>query len=852
MRLALREYQKLAVERLLQSIRHAQQGLTSFGALQGLQFSAPTGSGKTVMLAAMIEGLLVGNEHSTNAGVTPDPSLTFLWLSDMPELNRQSLRRIHETADGLKSGALLEIDQAFDRDSLEPGKVYFLNYQKLRSGSLLTRIGDDRTQTIWEIIAETQRQRPSKLVVVIDEAHRGLGKQTEAQAQTIAARIVRGAQPSADGIVDPMVRVGQTKVPFPAAQLIVGMSATPERFATYLSGYGGRTLMPITVTPSQVRGSGLIKDRLVLNGPQEGASEVEWTLLGKAIEKARDFEKRWNAYTSENSLQPVSPALLIQVEDGGGNTVSQTNLAEVLRQLRDAWPALLPDHVVHCFNNVPAKEWLPGWAVKYREPSTIADDPAIRVVLFKTALNTGWDCPRAEVLMSFRRLKDQTAIAQLVGRMIRTPLGQRVLSDEALNSTHLFLPFFSADELGRVKDYLESDAGETGSDVVLAPNNQELLVRPDQQAAFERLKVLPTIVVPPTRPITDVRRLLRTARLLEQDGLAVSATSEIVGGLLAVLADHLAIGDVEARALARGEFTLRSLVVEDGLVVASGDQQTMVSDEDIQKAFRASAFLIGEDIAMGWLRRRFDLVGSRRAKLEFLQLCSSEAMLQKLQARARELLVALEAEHRSEIVRLPPARIDLYASLQRSGRAAQSAIMAPYTRVVFPLSENAVHTPDHLYVQSGTTDKCMLELTTWEAEALEQERRRKGFRCFLRNLPNKNWALSYAYEYGGLRPGYPDMLIFRDGAAGDITVDILEPHLDMGDSVAKAKGLARFAQENRSAFGRVEMLRKLSSSSSLYRLPLADKEVGKWIIEKMQTAAELNEAFEKKGYIADW
>jgi hypothetical protein len=54
-------------------------------------------------------------------------------------------------------------------------------------------------------------------------------------------------------------------------------------------------------------------------------------------------------------------------------------------------------------------------------------------VFFTTALTTGWDCPRAEVMMSFRRAVDHTTIAQLVGRMVGTPLARTV---EATSPQH--------------------------------------------------------------------------------------------------------------------------------------------------------------------------------------------------------------------------------------------------------------------------------------------------------------------------------------------------------------------------------------------------------------------------------
>ena len=61
-------------------------------------------------------------------------------------------------------------------------------------------------------------------------------------------------------------------------------------------------------------------------------------------------------------------------------------------------------------------------------------DMRLRVVLFKLSLNTGWDCPRAEVMMSFRAAADATYIAQLVGRMVRTPLARRIVDVESLNT----------------------------------------------------------------------------------------------------------------------------------------------------------------------------------------------------------------------------------------------------------------------------------------------------------------------------------------------------------------------------------------------------------------------------------
>lgn len=52
----------------------------------------------------------------------------------------------------------------------------------------------------------------------------------------------------------------------------------------------------------------------------------------------------------------------------------------------------------------------------------IADnDSKIDFMLFKQATGTGWDCPRASVLVMFREIKKETFYVQTVGRILRMP-----------------------------------------------------------------------------------------------------------------------------------------------------------------------------------------------------------------------------------------------------------------------------------------------------------------------------------------------------------------------------------------------------------------------------------------------
>src|SRR5580692_206106 len=99
--------------------------------------------------------------------------------------------------------------------------------------------------------------------------------------------------------------------------------------------------------------------------------------------------------------------------------------------------------------------------IRYVEPHRIEHDDAVRVVLFKLALTTGWDCPRAEVMMSFRRAKDATYIAQLVGRIVRTPSTRRMEENDLLNSVMLFLPFYDKEGVKKVIEKLQGEGGES-------------------------------------------------------------------------------------------------------------------------------------------------------------------------------------------------------------------------------------------------------------------------------------------------------------------------------------------------------------------------------------------------------
>lgn len=149
--------------------------------------------------------------------------------------------------------------------------------------------------------------------------------------------------------------------------------------------------------------------------------------------------------------------------NGTGDALTDTNLDDCIAKIEERIGFKLESgQVVHTFGGTTATLTVNGLDVRYEEPSNIAGDRNIRVVFFKENLSTGWDCPRAETMMSFKHANDATYIAQLLGRMVRTPMQMHIQVDDVLNDVHLYLPYFNEDT---VKDVVEALQSTEGGDI---------------------------------------------------------------------------------------------------------------------------------------------------------------------------------------------------------------------------------------------------------------------------------------------------------------------------------------------------------------------------------------------------
>lgn len=442
MKVELFPFQKRALGDIRMKTAEAMGSYHRTHAPQVVSFTAPTGAGKTIIMSALIESILYGDDTYAE-----QPNAIIVWLSDSPQLNEQSKLKIDLKADKIRLSQCVTVSEdSFDRETFEDGHIYFMNTQKLSVSSKLTKNGDGRSYTIWETLANTVREKSDRLYFIIDEAHRGMQGREASKATTIMQKFIKGSD--SDHI--------------PPMPVVIGMSATTQRFNALVEGTSS-TIHKSIVTADEVRASGLLKDRIVITYPEASAVNNDMAILQAAADDWKEKWEHWTQYCFEQHYAYVNPILIIQVLNGTGVKLTDTNLDDCIAKIEERTGFKLENgQVVHTFGGTTASLTVNGLEVRYEEPSRIADDRNIRVVFFKENLSTGWDCPRAETMMSFKHASDATYIAQLLGRMVRTPMQMHIQVDDVLNDVHLYLPYFNEET---VKDVVEALQSTEGGDI---------------------------------------------------------------------------------------------------------------------------------------------------------------------------------------------------------------------------------------------------------------------------------------------------------------------------------------------------------------------------------------------------
>ncbi|CAM3807490.1 DEAD/DEAH box helicase [Occultella aeris] len=826
MRYTLKEYQGDAVRDVLGNLTRARRLFHELGDTSQFALSATTGAGKTVMAAAAIEALFYGSDEHDFA---PDPSAVVLWFSDDPSLNEQTRFRLMAASDRLNHSDLVVIEHPFSHAKLSPGKVYFLNTGKLTRSSLLTRGHDDdgghlpglepsstpdmQAYTIWDTLRNTIEDGTRTLYLVQDEAHRGFGTRASSEKPTIVRRLING-------------HAGVPPIP-----VVWGISATVKRFEDAMRSAEvseSRLALPkVVVDPVRVQESGLLKDTIALDIPAESGL-FDTVLLTRATRKIIASTRAWAEYTATQddgttSSDPVVPLMVLQLP----NRPDAAEVERALATVFETWTDLPADAVAHVLGEHRTERY-GRFEVPYIAPERVQDATHVRVLLAKDAISTGWDCPRAEVLMSFRPAKDATHITQLLGRMVRTPLAMRIPGNDRLNTVECLLPHFNHKTATEVVEVLTGSledfpgAGGSGPRVLISP--QEMTPNPTvAERVWEAFEELPSESVPRVGS-KPVKRLTAFAQALTTDGLRPNAGKDAHAELHAVLDGCAARYRDKVEAAVREVWTVHGETItgQTGATTAYEKFAETADDRAIQAAFREAGRAFSPALAGTYVDHlagpedpETGEDGLRDAHVKVAALALVPEVVADLEREATNLTGRWFGDYRVAIKDLTDERQAVYNDIRAMSVEPQRMMLTrPRNSIVETKTQDAVGDEISLPTRTGhlLSDQDgnypLGEHTSIELEVLTKEMGRPGALAWYRNPGRASQdSLGVAWQDGPKwRSLRPDFLFFTE-QAGQIRVSIVDPHSHhLRDALPKLRGMAKFAAEYGDEFHRIESL----------------------------------------------
>ncbi|MBA1379986.1 DEAD/DEAH box helicase [Pseudomonas brassicacearum] len=356
---------------------------------------APTGSGKTFMLARVL------------ADVSAATPTVWFWFVPFVTL-------VAQTLDALKSNAsdLTPTTLAIGRNQQpDEGLVMIATTQAVAKSQWRAKgydaDGDDDTRTIAEWVA-LARERSYSIGMVVDEAHIALDKATE------FGKFAQWLSPD----------------------FLLMATATPkdQRILDFLDSAGKSDFESFAVSRDDVVDARLNKryiEAVIYDLAQsiQSVADLKRTVLRQAWKRNQQLKQR----LSDAGI-PLTPLLLVQVANGN-KTVEEAE--QDLIQLCKVAPGLIGKHS----SDDPDPVLM----------AAIANDNSKEVLIFKQSAGTGFDAPRAFILASTKPVNDPDFAMQFIGRVMRVSLAMRnaypdnaIAMPEAFDTAYVYLADASA------------------------------------------------------------------------------------------------------------------------------------------------------------------------------------------------------------------------------------------------------------------------------------------------------------------------------------------------------------------------------------------------------------------------
>lgn len=357
-------FQQKAIDKLVDTFKKLWQ--TGDDKLE-LTFKSPTGSGKTFMVTHFIDAL---NDQ-------PDwvEDVAFVWITFSDDLAMQSKEKFYEYFFPNLSNQLLTI-QDFDNGTLKNKDILFLNWQKLVARDAekrkLRRPNDANKEKeqgyYFEDVVEKTHADGRNVVMIIDESHKN-----------VSAAAIRD-------VITPL-----------NPRIILKVSATPEKKPD-ISDVNQLKAGFVEVDRKDVVEAGLIKEEIVSQTEEDLNlyinKDQDKLLLDLAIERRDALKAEW-----ESIGENINPLVLIQLpnDDKKVKDTDVKSKEEIVTEYLTKEKGISKDKIAY---------WFDG---RKENMENITDkDNNVEFMLFKYAAGTGWDCPRAHILVMYREIKSNT------------------------------------------------------------------------------------------------------------------------------------------------------------------------------------------------------------------------------------------------------------------------------------------------------------------------------------------------------------------------------------------------------------------------------------------------------------
>ena len=348
-------------------------------------FKAPTGSGKTLMMAEWM--MRFCDPYSRIDGKT----FSFVWIAvnKLHDQSHDSLKKFYELKGaGLRCSYFHELE---DR-KIKQNEILFLNWASINNEDKIIVRANERDNNLSTIIDRT-KDASRTIILIIDESHH------TAKSKNSKALIKN---------IDP--------------KITIEVSATPEIF-----DFDER----VTIDIEDVRSEEMIKKEIVVNpgfknytvDPKKNDQTADELILKSALQKRIDLRKKL-----EKDGSNVNPLLLIQLPDTKKGVPDKKEEIESLLV-----------KFGYTTKNGKLAVYLSEKDNKINLANIEKNENEVEVMMFKQAIALGWDCPRATILVLFRQWKDETITfsIQTLGRIMRMP-EQKHYKDQELNIAYLY------------------------------------------------------------------------------------------------------------------------------------------------------------------------------------------------------------------------------------------------------------------------------------------------------------------------------------------------------------------------------------------------------------------------------